>query len=144
MELTQQREAIDRDHADLASIVVQIRRASDAQDFRLTRQLLLDLQAHEETHYAGEDALMRAAGFDMPEHHRAEHAQLIDTLRSINQTVLVENLRSVNPSITAHLEAALEHMHKSDSELWAMLAQTHKTPAVQQAKQRPRANNDVD
>ena len=122
MELTRQRESIDRDHADLASIAAQIRRASDAQDFRLTKQLLLDLQAHEETHYASEDALMRAAGFDMPARHRAEHAQLIDTLRSINHTILIENLRSVSPRIAAHLEAALEHMHKSDSELWAMLA----------------------
>ena len=123
MELTRQRELIDTDHADLASIVAKIRHAGDAQDFRLTKLLLLDLQAHEETHYASEDALMRAAGFDMPARHRAEHAQLIDTLRLINQTLLVENLRSVSPRITAHLEAALEHMHKSDSELWATLAQ---------------------
>lgn len=123
MELTLQRESIDRDHADLASIVTKIRHAGDAQDFRLTKLLLLDLQAHEETHYASEDALIRAAGFDMPAGHRAEHAQLIDILQLINQTLLVENLRSVSPRIAAHLEAALEHMHKSDSELWATLAQ---------------------
>ena len=122
MPLTRERELIDRDHADLASLMAQIRRASDAQDFRLTTQLLRDLQALEEAHYASEDALMRAAGFEMLASHRAEHAQLIDTLRSINQTILVENLRSVSPLIAAHLEAALEHMHRSDSEFWAMLA----------------------
>lgn len=121
MELTRQRASIDRDHAEIASIVAQIRSASNAQDFGLTRQLLLALQAIEETHYASEDALMRAAGLDLPTGHRAEHARLIDTLRSINQTIVVENLRSISPRIAAHLEAALEHMQKSDSELWATL-----------------------
>jgi hemerythrin-like metal-binding protein len=125
MPFTRQRELIDREHADLASIVAQIRRATDAQDFRLTTLLLRDLQALEESHYASEEALMRAAGLELLARHRAEHAQLIDTLRSINQTILVENLRSVSPRIAAHLESALEHMHKSDSELWAMVAQMH-------------------
>lgn len=123
MELARQRESIDRDHAEIASTVAQIRGASDARDFGLTRRLLLVLQAIEEAHYASEDALMRAAGLDMPAGHQAEHAQLIETLRLINQTIVVENLRSVSPRIAAHLEAALEHMQRSDSELWATLAQ---------------------
>ena len=121
MERAPQRESIERDHADLASIVAQIRCASDARDFRLTAQLLLELHALEEAHYASEDALIRAAGFEMPVRHQAEHAQLIDTLRLINQTILVENLSSLSPRIAAHLEAALEHMHTSDAELWAIL-----------------------
>lgn len=122
MELTAQRESIEKDHADIASIVAEIRRASDAQDFGLTRQLLLALQALEEEHYAREDALMRATGVDMPARHREEHAQLIDALRSINQTIAVEDLRSISPRVAAHLEAALEHMHKSDLELWAIIS----------------------
>jgi len=122
MELTAQRESIEKDHADIASIVAEIRRASDAQDFGLTRQLLLALQALEVEHYAREDALMRATGVDMPARHREEHAQLIDALRSINQTIAVEGLRSISPRVAAHLEAALEHMHKSDLELWAIIS----------------------
>lgn len=122
MELTAQRESIEKDHADIASIVAEIRRASDAQDFGLTRRLLLALQALEEKHYAREDALMRATGVDMPARHREEHAQLIDALRSINQTIAVEDLRSISPRVAAHLEAALEHMHKSDLELWAIIS----------------------
>jgi hemerythrin len=122
MELTRHRELIDRDHVDLASIVAQVRRAIDAQDFRLAKQLLLDLQRLEEAHYASEAALMRAAGLDMPAPHRAEHAELIDTLRSINHTLLIENLHSISPRVAAHVAAALEHMHKSDLELWVMLA----------------------
>ena len=124
MELTELRGAIDSDHAEIASIVAQIRDASEALDFGVTKQLLRALQAVEETHYASEYALMRAAGRDMPAGHQVEHAQLIETLRSINQTIVVENLCSVNPRIAAHLEAALEHMQKSDSELWAMLVET--------------------
>ena len=121
MELTLQRESIDRDHAEIASTVAQIRHACDAQDFGLTRRLLLALQAIEEAHYASEDALMRAAGLEMPAGHQSEHAQLIEALRRINQTIVVENLRSVSPRIAAHLEAALEHMHRSDVELWSAL-----------------------
>ena len=121
MTLAQERESIDREHAEITSIVAQIRSAGDAQDFALTKRLLLALQAIEEMHYASEDALMRSAGLDMPVGHQAAHAQLIDTLRSINLTIIVENLRAVSPRITAHLESALEHMHKSDEELWAAL-----------------------
>jgi len=121
MRLAQQRDLIDRDHAGLAALMYRIRQAIDAQDFSRTIDLLLELQELEEAHYAGEEALMVEAGFSMHADHRAQHAQLIDTLRSINHTLLAENCRSTSPCIAAHLEEALRHMHESDTKLWAHL-----------------------
>ena len=114
-----QRDRIDRDHADITALMHRIREASDAEDFQLTIGLLIELQALEEAHYASEETLMIDAGFWMHSEHRAEHAQLIDTLRSINQALLSENCRAASPSIAAHLEAALQHIRESDTRMWA-------------------------
>jgi len=122
MQFERQRELIDKDHAGLARLAAKIAQASQSGDFRGTQRLLLELQSLEESHYAFEDEIMHAAGYEMHALHRAEHAELIDTLRAINRAMVIENLHSAGPQVAAHLEAALDHMQKSDARMWAELA----------------------
>jgi len=71
----------------------------------------------EAKHYAREDALMRAVGYAQADAHRAEHARMLDTLKSINETLVWENLGAISPQVVAHIEAAVAHMMHADEAL---------------------------
>jgi len=110
----EQLDGISQDHAEIANLVARLRAALEGGDVGLMKSLLIALQMTEAQHYAREEALMHAIGYDRADSHRAEHAGLLDTLSRINQTVVWENLASISPQVVAHLEAALSHMIDAD------------------------------
>lgn len=81
------------------------------------RSLLMALQLVEARHYATEDALMRAVSYDGAESHRAEHVEMLETLKRINETLVWENVGAISPQVVAHLETALAHMRDADQAL---------------------------
>jgi hemerythrin len=105
------------DHTEMASIVRLLRAALDAGDHDLMQSLLRELLMVEVRHYATEEALMRAVAYDEADTHRRQHAEMVDTLKRIVQTLVVENLASVSPQIVAHFETALAHMIDADQRL---------------------------
>lgn len=106
-----------RDHAEIADLVARLRGALDRGDQQEMKSLLMALQMVEAKHYATEDALMRAVGYDLADAHRAEHANMLETLKRINETLVWENLAAISPQVVAHIEAALEHMIDADQAL---------------------------
>jgi len=112
-----------RDHAEIADLVVRLRAAVDRGDHGTMRSLLMALQLVEARHYATEDALMHAVSYDGAEAHRAEHAEMLETLKRINETLVWENVGAISPQVVAHLEAALEHMRDADQALNRFVAE---------------------
>ena len=108
---------VSKDHAQISGVVQSLRAALDARDYEQARVLLLSLERIEARHYATEDALMRAVGYEEAVAHRSEHAALLETLGRINQSLALESSASVSPKIVAHLEAALGHMMDADDKL---------------------------
>lgn len=108
---------IVRDHAEIADLVARLRAALDRGEHREMKSLLMALQMVEARHYATEDALMRAVAYDQADAHRAEHANMLDTLKHINEALVWENLAAISPQVVAHLEAALAHMIDADQAL---------------------------
>ncbi|MCG6953786.1 MAG: hypothetical protein LJE90_15560 [Betaproteobacteria bacterium] len=108
---------IVRDHADINELVAQLRAATERGDHATMKSLLMGLEMLEAKHYAREDALMRAVGYAQADAHRAEHAKMLDTLRSINATLVWENMRAISPQVVAHIEAAVAHMLHADEAL---------------------------
>jgi hemerythrin-like metal-binding protein len=108
---------IVRDHADINDLVAQLRAATERGDHATMKSLLIGLEMLEAKHYAREDALMRAVGYPNAEAHRAEHAKMLDTLRSINETLVWENMGAISPQVVAHIEAAVAHMMDADQAL---------------------------
>jgi len=108
---------IVRDHAEINKLVEQLRAATERGDHATMKSLLMGLEMLEARHYAQEDALMRAVGYAQAEAHRAEHAKMLDTLRSINATLVWENMGAISPQVVAHIEAAVAHMMHADEAL---------------------------
>jgi hemerythrin-like metal-binding protein len=108
---------IVRDHADINDLVAQLRAATERGDHATMKSLLIGLEMLEAKHYAREDALMRAVGYTNADAHRAEHAKMLDTLRSINETLVWENMGAISPQVVAHIEAAVAHMTDADQAL---------------------------
>lgn len=108
---------IVRDHAEIADLVARLRAALDRGEHGEMKSLLMALQMVEARHYATEDALMRAVGYDQADAHRTEHANMLDTLKRINEALVWENLAAISPQVVAHLEAALAHMVDADQAL---------------------------
>jgi hemerythrin-like metal-binding protein len=108
---------IVRDHADINDLVAQLRAATERGDHATMKSLLIGLEMLEARHYAREDALMRAVGYTNAVAHRAEHAKMLDTLRSINETLVWENMGTISPQVVAHIEAAVAHMMDADQAL---------------------------
>lgn len=108
---------IVRDHAEINSLVEQLRAATERGDHATMKSLLMGLEMLEAKHYAQEDALMRAVGYAQADAHRAEHAKMLDTLRSINATLVWENMAAISPQVVAHIEAAVAHMLHADEAL---------------------------
>jgi len=108
---------IVRDHAEINNLVEQLRSATERGDQATMKSLLMGLEMLEAKHYAQEDALMRAVGYAHAEAHRAEHAKMLDTLRSINATLVWENMGAISPQVVAHIEAAVAHMMHADEAL---------------------------
>jgi hemerythrin-like metal-binding protein len=108
---------IVRDHAEIADLVARLRRALERGDHGEMKSLLMTLEMVEARHYATEDALMRAVGYAQAEAHRAEHANMLETLKRINETLVWENLGAISPQVVAHIEAALAHMIDADQAL---------------------------
>ena len=108
---------IVRDHADINDLVAQLRAATERGDHATMKSLLIGLEMLEAKHYAREDALMRAVGYPNADAHRAEHAKMLDTLRSINETLVWENMGAISPQVVAHIEAAVAHMMDADQAL---------------------------
>jgi len=108
---------IVRDHAEINSLVEQLRAATERGDHATMKSLLMGLEMLEAKHYAQEDALMRAVGYAQADAHRAEHAKMLDTLRSINATLVWENMGAISPQVVAHIEAAVAHMMHADEAL---------------------------
>jgi len=106
-----------RDHAEMAGLVRRLRAALDAGEHDLMQSLLRELLMVEVSHYATEEALMRAVAYDDADTHRRQHAEMVDTLKRIVQTLVIENLASVSPQIVAHFETALAHMIDADQRL---------------------------
>jgi hemerythrin-like metal-binding protein len=106
-----------RDHAEIADLVARLRRALERGDHGEMKSLLMTLEMVEARHYATEDALMRAVGYAQAEAHRAEHANMLETLKRINETLVWENLGAISPQVVAHIEAALAHMIDADQAL---------------------------
>jgi hemerythrin-like metal-binding protein len=114
------KEHVDRivhDHAEIADLVARLRSALNRGDHAEMKSLLMALQMLEAKHYATEDALMRAVGYDQADTHRAEHATMLETLKRINEALVWENLAKVSPQVVAHLEAAVAHMIDADQTL---------------------------
>jgi hemerythrin-like metal-binding protein len=114
------KEHVDRivhDHAEIADLVARLRSALNRGDQAEMKSLLMALQMLEAKHYATEDALMRAVGYDQADTHRAEHATMLETLKRINEALVWENLATVSPQVVAHLEAAVAHMIDADQTL---------------------------
>jgi len=114
---------IVRDHAEIADLVARLRRALDRGDHDEMKSLLMALQMAEAKHYATEDALMRAVGYAQADAHRAEHANMLETLKRINETLVWENLGAISPQVVAHIEAALAHMIDADQALNRFVSQ---------------------
>lgn len=108
---------IVRDHAEINDLVEQLRAATERGDQATMKSLLMGLEMLEARHYAQEDALMRAVGYAQADAHRAEHAKMLDTLRSINATLVWENMAAISPQVVAHIEAAVAHMMHADEAL---------------------------
>ena len=108
---------IVRDHAEINDLVEQLRAATERGDHATMKSLLMGLEMLEAKHYAREDALMRAVGYAQADAHRAEHARMLDTLRSINETLVWENMGAISPQVVAHIEAAVAHMMHADEAL---------------------------
>jgi len=108
---------IVRDHAEIADLVARLRAALDRGEHGEMKSLLMTLQMVEARHYATEDALMRAVAYDQADVHRTEHANMLDTLKRINEALVWENLAAISPQVVAHLEAALAHMIDADQAL---------------------------
>jgi hemerythrin-like metal-binding protein len=115
-------EATSRDHDELSSLVERLRSAVDMGRFESIRLLLIQLHVVEARHYASEDALMRAVGYDDADAHRADHLAMLDTLTTINQTLAFENLKTISRQIVAHLESTLAHMIDADRKLGRFVA----------------------
>ncbi|HEX5611189.1 MAG TPA: hemerythrin domain-containing protein [Burkholderiales bacterium] len=116
-------EDISHDHAEISEAVESLRALLDAGDYGEARSLLVRLEQIEIRHYATEEALMRAVAYDRADVHRAEHAEMLDTLARINQTLALEPAASISPRILAHLEAALAHMIQADQKLGRFVAE---------------------
>ena len=108
---------IVRDHAEINELVRQLRAATDRGDHATMKSLLIGLEMLEAKHYAREDALMRAVGYAHADAHRREHANMLDTLKRINETLVWENMGAISPQVVAHIEAALAHMMHADEAL---------------------------
>jgi len=108
---------IVRDHAEIADLVARLRAALERGDHDEMKSLLMALQMVEAKHYATEEALMRAVGYAQADTHRAEHANMLETLKRINETLVWENLAAISPQVVAHIEAALTHMIDADQAL---------------------------
>lgn len=119
---------IVRDHAEINNLVEQLRAATERGDHATMKSLLMGLEMLEAKHYAREDALMRAVGYAQADAHRAEHARMLDTLKSINETLVWENLGAISPQVVAHIEAAVAHMMHADEALNRAVA-TNPAPA---------------
>ena len=113
---------ISHDHAEISEVVESLRGLLAAGDYGEARSLLMKLQRIEIRHYATEEALMRAVGYDQADIHRAEHAAMLDTLARINQALALEAAASISPRILAHLETALAHMIEADQKLGRFVA----------------------
>ena len=74
---------IVRDHAEIADLVARLRAALERGDHDEMKSLLMALQMVEAKHYATEEALMRAVGYAQADTHRAEHANMLETLKRI-------------------------------------------------------------
>lgn len=110
-------DTIIRDHAEIADLVARLRAALDRGEHGEMKSLLMALQMVEARHYATEDALMRTVAYDRADAHRTEHANMLDTLKRINEALVWENLAAISPQVVAHLEAALAHMIDADQAL---------------------------
>jgi len=119
---------IVRDHAEINDLVEQLRAATERGDHATMKSLLMGLEMLEAKHYAREDALMRAVGYAQADAHRAEHARMLDTLKSINETLVWENMGAISPQVVAHIEAAVAHMMHADEALNRAVA-TNPAPA---------------
>ena len=110
-------DSIVRDHAEIADLVASLRAALDRGDQAEMKSLLFGLEMLEAKHYATEEALMRAVGYDQADAHRAEHAKMLETLKRINEALVWENLATVSPQVVTHLETAVAHMIDADQTL---------------------------
>jgi hemerythrin-like metal-binding protein len=120
---------IVRDHAEIAELVARLRAALESGDYKQMKSLLMALQMTEARHYASEDALMRAVAYDQADAHRVEHANMLDTLKHINEALVWENLGAISPQVVAHIEAALTHMIDADKALNRFVSAKMGSPA---------------
>lgn len=116
-ELLQELRELFGDHSEIADLIARVRGAIERADKHLAQALLLTLQALEESHYRGEEALMRRIGYDGLARHHEEHLHLIRALRHINQTLALEGGGTVSVMISEHLEQTVTHTRDADARL---------------------------
>jgi hemerythrin-like metal-binding protein len=107
-------EKIESDHTELTNLIASLRQALAKGHYELTKSLLLTLQMVEARHYATEGVLMQVVGYERADSHRAQHADLLDTLGRINQTLALESWSAISASVVAHIDSSIKHMIEAD------------------------------
>ena len=106
--------AMEAEHEQLFHTVDRIREAIDAEDLRIAKHNLMQLQIYQQSHFENESRLMAQYDYPRIEDHEKTHLNLIETLHSINRILSLENLQQLNGALTAYLESSLHHVIEVD------------------------------
>ena len=106
--------AMEAEHEQLFHTVDRIREAIDAEDLRIAKHNLMQLQIYQQSHFENESRLMVQYDYPRIEDHEKTHLNLIETLHSINRLISLENLQQLNGALTAYLESSLHHVIEVD------------------------------
>ena len=111
--------SIDHEHRELIALINEIH---DKVDSDLHKSAVLEffgaLHASISSHFALEEVIMRAAGYDEYEAHKEEHERLLDDIRDIMDAYDTAEGNTYRDSLSGHLEEWFsEHFRTMDARL---------------------------
>ncbi|HWC66407.1 MAG TPA: hemerythrin family protein [Thermoanaerobaculia bacterium] len=119
---------LDTEHFLQAQILASIRDALAGDDWAQASDLVRQLQDVTEAHFMAEHLLMRLHAYPSFQLHEREHDQLIDELRSLEESV-VSGEAGLDPTIRTLELWLVHHIHTADKAFAIYLAERRGLPA---------------
>lgn len=114
-------EAIDNDHRHLLGLLNRIGEASQCDDRETALAVIAALKDYTREHFAREEWVMRAIGYEQAPHHREQHRQLIDEVERHSADLLAG--RIIAGAVSIFLQRwLLRHIAIADRQLGKALA----------------------
>ena len=115
--------SIDHEHRELIELINELHDRIEADSHKsAVIEFFGMLHGRISSHFALEEVIMRSAGYDEYEAHKAEHERLLDDIRDIMDDYDAGAYADFGPALTKHLEAwFVEHFRTMDARLHGLL-----------------------